>query len=362
MGDDRYDKVKHDGKTVDKYTDYNLHLAEERLGYELSIVQGSYNKGVAASAGTHDGGGCVDLKPWDWQNKVRVLRELGFAAWYRPYRKGVWPAHIHAVLIGNAKLAPLAKQQVQAYKNGRDGLAGNGRDTFWRPAVIKNAAYKEPTVSKVVDPIQWALWKITLPIGKNGKPTEDYPADTAYRPWYGRDTSDRNWLLFRAPVDGVTTSGSGYPRSELREMNANGTKAAWSSRKGWHNLSGAAEIRKLPGRKPSVVIAQIHDADDDVVMIRLDGTTLYLYESLGKGKGATKHKLFSGYRLGATLTYSISAAAGGIRVVVNGNKVDIPGRLIDGGYFKAGCYSQANESNGTGYAEVAHKGVRVRHI
>jgi hypothetical protein len=34
---------------------------------------------------THVEGRAVDLAPWDWQNKLRVLKDLGFVAWYRPY-------------------------------------------------------------------------------------------------------------------------------------------------------------------------------------------------------------------------------------------------------------------------------------
>lgn len=57
----------------------------------------------------------------------------------------------------------------------------------------------------------------------------------------------------------------------------------------------------------------------------------------------------------------MAASPTGITVEVNGKQVDIK-RLVDGAYFKAGCYSQANADNGTGYAETAHVGVRVRHI
>lgn len=123
-----YDLTTHDGKVVDQLTHYALLKAEGQLGYELTIVQGSYNKGVGASAGTHDGGGVVDLAPFEHERKVRVLRRVGFAAWYRPERPGVWPAHIHAVLIGNRKLSPAAQDQVQEYLDGYDGLAGDGLD------------------------------------------------------------------------------------------------------------------------------------------------------------------------------------------------------------------------------------------
>lgn len=123
-------RLTRDGKTVDRITDAALKAAEKRLGYVLTITQGSYNAGgVAASSGTHDAGGVVDLMAWDWENKVKVLRAVGFAAWYRRTLPGVWPAHIHAVLIDHPNLAPSAARQVSAYLAKRDGLAGNGPDT-----------------------------------------------------------------------------------------------------------------------------------------------------------------------------------------------------------------------------------------
>lgn len=126
---DPYAKLMRDGKTVDALTDGALRRAEKRLGYSLTIVQGSYNAGkVAASAGTHDDGGVVDLMPWDRDAKVAALRAVGFAAWYRPAIPGLWAAHIHAVLIGHGRLAPSAARQVSAYLARRDGLKGNGPD------------------------------------------------------------------------------------------------------------------------------------------------------------------------------------------------------------------------------------------
>lgn len=124
-------------KTVDWKTRAALEAAERRLGYRLTIVQGSYNAGgVRQSAGTHDGGGVVDLLAWDWKRKVRALRSIGFAAWYRPAVPGLWGAHIHAVLVDHGRLSASAAAQVAAYRAGRDGLKGNRADTFWRPDPI----------------------------------------------------------------------------------------------------------------------------------------------------------------------------------------------------------------------------------
>lgn len=125
-----YDRTTYDGNTVDWLTRAALTETASRLGYDLTVTQGSYNAGgVAASAGTHDGGGVVDLAPYDHARKVRELRRTGFAAWYRPEIPGLWPPHIHAVLIGNARLSASAKAQVAEYLAGYDGLAGDGRDT-----------------------------------------------------------------------------------------------------------------------------------------------------------------------------------------------------------------------------------------
>lgn len=126
---DPYEIVLRDGKKVDRLTDGALKRAEKILGYSLTITQGSYNPGkVAASAGTHDEGGVVDLMPWDRANKVKALRAVGFAAWYRPTVPGLWSAHIHAVLLGHAKLAPSAIRQALAYLNHLNGLKDAGPD------------------------------------------------------------------------------------------------------------------------------------------------------------------------------------------------------------------------------------------
>jgi hypothetical protein len=139
---DPYALTTHDGKTVDEITHQALIECERRLGYPLTIVQGCYQaldgKGndVSASAGTHDGGGVVDLAPFDWRRKVRVLREVGFAAWHRTPDQGPWGEHIHAVLIGNEKLAPSAARQVSDFlaTPPRDGLAGHAIDDTFHPA------------------------------------------------------------------------------------------------------------------------------------------------------------------------------------------------------------------------------------
>lgn len=159
-----YDRVTYNGKLMDNKTMYGVKVAERRLGYPLTITQGCYNPGgVGASAGTHDGGGVVDLAPYDWENKVRVLRDLGWAAWHRVPAEGPWPEHIHAVMIDHGTLSPAAAAQVNderiGYRYGRNGLANGGADTFpYRPDPIPvfdyPAAVRDERIQKRIAGLQ----------------------------------------------------------------------------------------------------------------------------------------------------------------------------------------------------------------
>ena len=75
-----------------------------------------------------------------------------------------------------------------------------------------------------------ANWKITIPTITSGNAAEiKQPELATYNisPWFVV-VSEGNAVRFRAAVNGSTTSGSEYPRSELREMVDNGkTNAAW---------------------------------------------------------------------------------------------------------------------------------------
>lgn len=127
-------KVKVDGHITNLATARMIKEAERISGCNLIVTQGSYNVGgVAASAGTHDGGGVVDfavggLTLKQINKRIRALRTVGFAAWHRSAIPGVWGEHIHAVAGGTYDLAPLAKAQWIDYRLGRNGLKGHAAD------------------------------------------------------------------------------------------------------------------------------------------------------------------------------------------------------------------------------------------
>jgi hypothetical protein len=110
----------------------------ERIDLRLAITQGSYNAGgVAASFGTHDGGGAVDFSVRsridgdvlrdEIEPLLLALRTAGFAAWLRDegdlYPNS--PIHIHAIAIGDQDLSEAARAQIDGtfgYLRGFDGL------------------------------------------------------------------------------------------------------------------------------------------------------------------------------------------------------------------------------------------------
>ena len=208
-------------------------------------------------------------------------------------------------------------------------------------------------------------WKETLPTGSD-KPTEikqpslaDFSKSPYFLPLSGCDG-----VQFRAPVNGATTSNSGYPRSELREMANNGTAmASWSTTSGTHTMFIDQAITSVPQTKKHVVAGQIHDSEDDVIVIRLEHPKLFV--DINGNDGPV---LDSNYQLGKRFTVKFEASNGQIKIYYNGNPS--PAYTLNkkgsGYYFKAGAYTQSNcekESNcsESNYGEVNIYKLALQH-
>lgn len=213
-----------------------------------------------------------------------------------------------------------------------------------------------------------ANWKLTLPTGKSKKPTEIRQPELAKYindPWFMINPSGEG-VRFRAPVNGVTTSGSGYPRSELREMIDNGkNNASWSSTSGTHTMFLDEAITAVPIKKKHVVAGQIHDADDDVIVIRLEFPNLYVNVD-----GDNKYTLDSNYTLGKRFSVKFEVKDGKTNVYYNNSyePVYVLDKSYSGAYFKAGAYTQSNCSkedqsscNSDNYGEVVIYQLSVTH-
>ncbi|MFG1688734.1 peptidoglycan-binding protein [Nonomuraea sp. NPDC049269] len=127
-------RVSTGGFTINTRTRSMLAEAKRLLGRNLKLDQGSYNPGGdPTSAGTHDGGGVVDISVEGMSSAtrtsvVRALRLVGFAAWVRNPQQDDWPWHIHATAISDTALSGQAQHQIGDYYLGLNGLAGRGPD------------------------------------------------------------------------------------------------------------------------------------------------------------------------------------------------------------------------------------------
>jgi hypothetical protein len=210
-----------------------------------------------------------------------------------------------------------------------------------------------------------AGWKVTMPTGSEDKPKEIEQPDLATfdeTPWF-QPTQGCTGVAFRAPVNGITTSGSHYPRSELREMGPDGEPASWSSSSGTHTFVVDEAFTALPQGRPNLVGAQIHDDSDDISVFRLEGSDLYVT------KGSDPHfKLItSNYVLGTRFEAKFVVSRGTVAAFYNGAlQTTFPASFSDA-YFKAGAYTQANcEEDGvpcssSNYGETTIYGLQVNH-
>jgi hypothetical protein len=213
--------------------------------------------------------------------------------------------------------------------------------------------------SKVLD---LSGWKITLPIGNAGSPIEvKQPAlSTYYHPEYFY-VNNENGVVFKAPCGGVTTSGSGYPRSELRERDAiKNVDIYWNAATGSHQMINVLKVTNLPVVKPELCVSQIHDRNDDIIEILVSGNSV-------KVRGAVMYGyLDENYVLGTVFTVKILVQQGVINVFYNDMvvpKIKIAYTGADN-YFKVGAYTQSNVSKGdlpTAYGEVVVYSSEVKH-
>ncbi|WBQ04698.1 polysaccharide lyase family 7 protein [Kribbella sp. CA-293567] len=211
-------------------------------------------------------------------------------------------------------------------------------------------------------------WKVQLPIDDPNQSGTQVLQVTRPRlntyvlsPWF-KPTSSCDGVQFRNAVNGVKTPNTTYARSELREMQTNGTtEAKWSSNSGTHTMVIDQAINHLPNTKPQVIAGQIHDGDDRATF-RLDGKALYVTRD-----NDTRFKLVdSNYVLGTRFQAKFVVSNGSIKAYYNGAlQTTIPVSFTTG-YFKAGVYTQANCDNSSpcntsNYGQNTIYGLSVTH-
>lgn len=122
-------------------------------------------------------------------------------------------------------------------------------------------------------------------------------------------------------------------------------------------------VNRLTKVRPYVVLAQIHDASDDVTVFRLEGTNLWITA------GDTPHGylLDSNFQLGRDYEIGFDVSGGVVSYFYSGRVVPYTlSAKTEGNYFKTGAYLQSNPTSAPGestdeYAEVLIYSAVVTH-
>ncbi len=204
-------------------------------------------------------------------------------------------------------------------------------------------------------------WYIGLPFGGPQNVYQPELANYRIDPWFTAN-SDCASVRFRAPVNGVTTSGSSFARSELRET-VGSTHAAWNSESGTHTMEIEQAITHLPDLRKFIVAGQIHNTSEYFLYTRLEYPRLFI-----SGNGIVGPTLDANYTLGKKFTIKYVVAGGNVNVYYNkgASPVFTYPKKSSTLYFKAGAYVQSNCSyesncNENNYGEVEIYKLSVTH-
>jgi hypothetical protein len=223
-------------------------------------------------------------------------------------------------------------------------------------------------------------WKLTLPVDSSGgisgtavevKNLVGYENST-----YFFDAADKA-MTFRAMVDGATTSGSKYPRTELREMNGVDVRAAWKLSQGG-TMTATLKVDSVPiynnGEPGRLIVGQIHGQNDELVRLYYQGGTVHFVNdrSLSGGEATFRFKNASGQEpnisLGEKFSYMINAKGDRllVKIFADGQEYVSDTKInsvwqSDTFYFKAGVYLGVNETQGKGWGQTSFYGLDFSH-
>lgn len=204
--------------------------------------------------------------------------------------------------------------------------------------------------------IDLSTWNLTTPATQEHPLISTQQLGNGYRSRYFRQNPDGS-LTFWAPVNGSTTAGSSYPRSELRETGRDGKPAFWTYDRASDKLSAVLTVERLPSSE-KLVVGQIHSKDepgsmrDPLLNIRYRkvkgvGRIEAVIRQRPGDKACDSHLLLDGVRPGERFGYRVDLDSRGVLQVAasseNGDSAKLSHKIDSRWkkqqlYFKAGVY------------------------
>ena len=215
-----------------------------------------------------------------------------------------------------------------------------------------------------------SVWELQEPVGSPGSPTtisaSRLKGPSGFQDSYFYTDGSDGAMTFWDPEAGVTTPNSSYARSELREMNADGSAADWSLG-GTHRLNATLRVVSVTNH---VAVGQIHlgsGGTSTKPLLELyyyaNGDVIVGIENSPDG-GQTTHTV-GHVAVGTQWSYTIAVSGGNtLDLTINGSTTHYP---IPSSfnpykeYFKAGSYNQSSSSSTTNGARVAFYALTVAH-
>jgi len=219
-------------------------------------------------------------------------------------------------------------------------------------------------------------WKLTLPVDSSGGTTGTAAEVSVAQLVAGYTnalyfyTGSDGAMVFWAPVTGATTSGSTFPRSELREMlDPSDTSVNWTGF-GTHVMDAQCEVTQVPSTG-KVIIGQIHAFTGNAYpLIKLEyenGTIDALVKESPNSDTDTHFPFANVVGLSNSITYEIKMVDGLLSVTVNGARQSVnvfqtdPAWTNQTLYFKAGDYCQDNSGSNAEGAGVSFYALTAGH-
>ncbi len=176
-------------------------------------------------------------------------------------------------------------------------------------------------------------------------------------------------LNFWCPVNGATTEGTEFPRSELREMlHAADPSVNWTAQ-GTHILDARCKVLEVPSN-PKVVIGQIHSYSGKakpLVKLQYYKGRVEALVKVSPAAGEDRKLTFPDVPANSDIAYQIKVEDGVLSITVNGvtqsenivaNDAEWATQTF---YFKAGVYPQDNEGPESEGARVVFSLLNVSH-
>lgn len=180
---------------------------------------------------------------------------------------------------------------------------------------------------------------------------------------YFASTAD-GWVQVRVPVNAGTTSGSSYPRDELRQMGADGkTEAAWDTSKVDCWFEYELKPTHLPAAKPQMCVMQLHDDKNDLLEIIWQRNSAGGYELTQRVAGTAKGQPLIPHDVNRSCVLALGLVKGAPTIYRDGVAILTTTKMPQStkAYAKLLNYLQSNTSTDKAgeYGEILARNVRT---